>query len=136
MQLQQQQPHASPATVLEDATTPYALSLAPPPPSSPVLPSLAVNGGMDAVAGDECSSSSSSNIVENRTVKADLNMERPMASSSSRVKLRDVNPHLVCVLCRGYFVDATTITECLHSCKYSFVYISAKLCSILLDKCY
>ncbi|XP_014255782.1 polycomb group protein Psc-like [Cimex lectularius] len=33
----------------------------------------------------------------------------------SRTKLTDVNPHLVCVLCHGYFVDATTIAECLHS---------------------
>ncbi|XP_050524595.1 polycomb group protein Psc-like [Daktulosphaira vitifoliae] len=32
-----------------------------------------------------------------------------------RVKLTDVNPHLVCVLCHGYFVDATSIVECLHS---------------------
>ncbi|BES87308.1 Zinc finger, C3HHypothetical protein type (RING finger) [Nesidiocoris tenuis] len=32
-----------------------------------------------------------------------------------RAKLTEVNPHLVCVLCHGYFVDATTITECLHS---------------------
>ncbi|KAF6208165.1 hypothetical protein GE061_016616 [Apolygus lucorum] len=32
-----------------------------------------------------------------------------------RAKLTDVNPHLVCVLCHGYFVDATTIAECLHS---------------------
>lgn len=35
------------------------------------------------------------------------------------VKLTDVNPHLVCVLCHGYFVDATSIVECLHSCKYN-----------------
>lgn len=35
------------------------------------------------------------------------------------VKLTDVNPHLVCVLCHGYFVDATSIVECLHSCKYT-----------------
>ncbi|XP_014290555.1 protein suppressor 2 of zeste [Halyomorpha halys] len=32
-----------------------------------------------------------------------------------RVKLTEVNPYLVCVLCHGYLVDATTIAECLHS---------------------
>ena len=31
--------------------------------------------------------------------------------------IRDLNPHVVCSLCTGYFVDATTITECLHTCK-------------------
>lgn len=29
--------------------------------------------------------------------------------------LQDLNPHLLCVLCGGYLVDATTIVECLHS---------------------
>ena len=31
--------------------------------------------------------------------------------------IRDLNPHVVCTLCAGYFVDATTIAECLHTCK-------------------
>ena len=31
--------------------------------------------------------------------------------------IRDLNPHVVCSLCAGYFVDATTITECLHTCR-------------------
>lgn len=39
------------------------------------------------------------------------------------VKLTDVNPHLVCVLCHGYFVDATSIVECLHSCKFAHDYV-------------
>lgn len=37
-------------------------------------------------------------------------MQRP-----TRLKVIDVNPHLSCILCGGYFIDATTITECLHS---------------------
>ncbi|XP_050424515.1 uncharacterized protein LOC126835761 isoform X2 [Adelges cooleyi] len=44
-------------------------------------------------------------------------MSTPLQSCvpKGRVKLTDVNPHLVCVLCHGYFVDATSIVECLHS---------------------
>lgn len=39
-----------------------------------------------------------------------------------RVCIRDLNPHIVCILCAGYFVDATTITECLHTfCKSCIV---------------
>ena len=34
------------------------------------------------------------------------------------IKIRDLNPHVVCSLCAGYFVDATTITECLHTCRH------------------
>ena len=36
----------------------------------------------------------------------------------TRLKITDVNQHLICALCSGYLVDATTIIECLHSCKY------------------
>ena len=39
--------------------------------------------------------------------------------TTTRLKLTDINEHLVCLLCGGYLVDATTIIECLHSCKYN-----------------
>lgn len=32
-----------------------------------------------------------------------------------RTLLGEVNAHLTCYLCRGYYIDATTIVECLHS---------------------
>lgn len=38
---------------------------------------------------------------------------------TTRARLDDLNHHLVCVLCGGYFIDATSIIECLHSCEYS-----------------
>uniref|UniRef100_A0A0A9W5V3 Polycomb complex protein BMI-1 n=1 Tax=Lygus hesperus TaxID=30085 RepID=A0A0A9W5V3_LYGHE len=42
--------------------------------------------------------------------------------SPKRIKVTEVNPHLICVLCRGYYIDATTIIECLHSfCKTCIV---------------
>ncbi|XP_051894863.1 polycomb group RING finger protein 1 isoform X4 [Pristis pectinata] len=34
-----------------------------------------------------------------------------------KVKIKDLNEHIVCYLCAGYFIDATTITECLHTCE-------------------
>lgn len=35
-----------------------------------------------------------------------------------RTLLGEVNEHITCPLCRGYYIDATTIVECLHSfCK-------------------
>ena len=39
-------------------------------------------------------------------------------NSIHKLKLLDLNPHLMCVLCGGYYIDATTIVECLHSCKF------------------
>ncbi|XP_042895607.1 polycomb group RING finger protein 1 [Parasteatoda tepidariorum] len=39
-----------------------------------------------------------------------------------RVCIRDLNPQIVCILCAGYFIDATTISECLHTfCKSCIV---------------
>ncbi|KAL9983991.1 hypothetical protein ACROYT_G006242 [Oculina patagonica] len=45
-----------------------------------------------------------------------------MDSKEIVIKICDLNPHVVCSLCAGYFVDATTITECLHTfCKSCIV---------------
>lgn len=110
MQHQQQQPHASPATVLEDATTPCVGS---PPLNTPSTVD-SVNG--DVSDGSESSVSAvSADVTSSMAVPAAVNSS---LYSNNRVKLREVNPHLVCVLCHGYFVDATSIAECLHSCKY------------------
>ncbi|NXY25496.1 PCGF1 protein, partial [Atrichornis clamosus] len=36
--------------------------------------------------------------------------------------MKELNEHIVCFLCAGYFIDATTITECLHTfCKSCIV---------------
>ena len=34
--------------------------------------------------------------------------------------LNDVNPYIVCRLCAGYLIGATTITECLHTCTLAW----------------
>ncbi|XP_077257469.1 uncharacterized protein LOC143894737 isoform X1 [Temnothorax americanus] len=41
--------------------------------------------------------------------------EEEMASIGKRTLLCNINPHLMCLLCRGYLIDATTVVECLHS---------------------
>ncbi|XP_071802857.1 polycomb complex protein BMI-1-A-like [Asterias amurensis] len=38
-----------------------------------------------------------------------------MGERPPRPKMADVNPLIVCILCGGYYVDATTIIECMHS---------------------
>ncbi|MBN3314163.1 PCGF3 protein, partial [Atractosteus spatula] len=32
-----------------------------------------------------------------------------------KIKLWDINAHITCRLCEGYLIDATTVTECLHT---------------------
>lgn len=43
-----------------------------------------------------------------------------------KLKIKDLNEHIVCYLCAGYFIDATTITECLHTCE-SLLYASNQI---------
>lgn len=39
-----------------------------------------------------------------------------------RIRLKTLNPHITCKICRGYLIDATTVTECLHTfCKSCLV---------------
>ncbi|XP_063221215.1 polycomb group RING finger protein 3 isoform X2 [Bacillus rossius redtenbacheri] len=39
-----------------------------------------------------------------------------------RIKLKTLNNHITCQICRGYLIDATTVTECLHTfCKSCLV---------------
>ncbi|XP_066478433.1 polycomb group RING finger protein 6 isoform X2 [Tiliqua scincoides] len=38
------------------------------------------------------------------------------------INLSDLTPYIMCSICKGYFIDATTITECLHTfCKSCIV---------------
>lgn len=57
----------------------------------------------------------------------------PSSPTSTKIQLTDLNPHLLCVLCGGYLVDATTIIECLHSfcrtCIHRYLE-SSKYCPI------
>lgn len=52
---------------------------------------------------------------------------------SKRVAVRELNPHILCALCGGYLIQATTVIECLHSfcrsCIVNFLETS-KVCPI------
>ena len=36
-------------------------------------------------------------------------------NTTLKVKIGDLSPHLTCGLCRGYYRDARTAKECLHT---------------------
>ncbi|KAL1439336.1 polycomb group RING finger protein 3 [Dermacentor silvarum] len=39
-----------------------------------------------------------------------------------RIRLKTLNNHIICKICKGYLIDATTVTECLHTfCKSCLV---------------
>lgn len=57
-----------------------------------------------------------------------------------KLKLAELNPHLICVLCGGYLIDATSIVECLHSfCRTCIIhYLQTSnycpVCEVLVHK--
>lgn len=57
-----------------------------------------------------------------------------------KVKMRDVNSSLTCHLCKGYLIDATTISECLHSfcrsCIIKFLQENSycPVCEVIINK--
>jgi len=44
------------------------------------------------------------------------------ADGPRRLAARDVIDHVTCRLCSGYLIDATTVVDCLHSCKSDFLF--------------
>ncbi|XP_019410393.1 PREDICTED: polycomb group RING finger protein 3 isoform X1 [Crocodylus porosus] len=43
-----------------------------------------------------------------------VNLQTPKMLTR-KIKLWDINAHITCRLCNGYLIDATTVTECLHT---------------------
>ena len=64
-----------------------------------------------ANAGTDSTITKGSDSSENKNGNTDM---------IKQITLKDLNPHVICVLCRGYFIDPATMVECLHSCKFPF----------------
>jgi len=66
-----------------------------------------------------------------------MNDEEADSSNNVEDRMRslpveELNKYLVCPICNGYFREAHTITECLHTCKS----LKSSLNSILLSFTY
>ncbi|XP_055930024.1 polycomb group RING finger protein 3-like isoform X1 [Argiope bruennichi] len=49
-------------------------------------------------------------------------MTLDIISMERRIRLKTLNPHITCKICKGYLIDATTVIECLHTfCKSCLV---------------
>lgn len=46
-----------------------------------------------------------------------------MVTRSRKKKIKDLNDIIICSICNGYLIEATTISDCLHACKYFIIYI-------------
>ena len=52
--------------------------------------------------------------------KLNIHLNYAIGYKSQKVLLGDVHPYIICNLCKGYLIEATTIVECLHTCKCTF----------------
>jgi len=43
--------------------------------------------------------------------------KKPKDRVPVKPELTEINQYLMCPLCSGYFIDATAIIECQHTCK-------------------
>lgn len=68
------------------------------------------------------SSSDSVGVAAGNNTNTNNTSSSATTTSSGRrlahIKLTTINEHFQCGICYGYITDATTITECLHSCKW------------------
>lgn len=51
--------------------------------------------------------------LKDTEVPEELSLERPLTFD-----IVDLNQYLTCGLCKGYLYEASTITECMHTCEY------------------
>ncbi|KAL4222741.1 Polycomb complex protein BMI-1 [Mactra antiquata] len=69
-----------------------------------------------------------------------VNLFKMTESCPLKTNIAEISPHLICALCGGYLIDATTIVECLHSfCKTCIVrYLESSkycpICEVLVHK--
>ncbi|XP_071985672.1 polycomb group RING finger protein 6 isoform X1 [Engystomops pustulosus] len=60
--------------------------------------------------------------IKQEDVRCSGNEEAHRAPDEHMINLADLNPYILCSICKGYLIDATTITECLHTfCKSCIV---------------
>lgn len=63
-----------------------------------------------------------SSVTLKASAKAKNAAEKSTTTLKSKVLLDNVIPFITCNLCKGYLIDATTIVECLHTCKLNLFF--------------
>lgn len=98
-------------------------------PALPAKSGLGKKAANVAVSEKTSSSTVSHNVTVSKTMDSsnnlNLNEEEDSQSSAYGRKhprlLSNFNPFMTCILCGGYFVDATTIVDCLDTCKLRLI---------------
>jgi hypothetical protein len=78
------------------------------------------SSGSGSDSDSSSSSSSSDDTSDSDLVDDDEEGYRPPDKEFIDVPVAELNPFLSCTLCNGYFRDAHTTVECLHTCKRGY----------------
>ncbi|RXM29372.1 Polycomb group RING finger protein 6 [Acipenser ruthenus] len=65
--------------------------------------------------GDEIENEASETGSAAAAVDGSVNEEESDDEDERTIPLSEMSPYIRCTICTGYFIDATTITECLHT---------------------
>uniref|UniRef100_H0V277 Polycomb group RING finger protein 6 n=1 Tax=Cavia porcellus TaxID=10141 RepID=H0V277_CAVPO len=112
------------ATEAEGVPTP-----SPPPPVSPPALVRATDAAEDGPAPQPEAGAPGCSGARPRPLEGShfsLRLERVRPDSEDEeerlINLTELTPYILCSICKGYLIDATTITECLHTfCKSCIV---------------
>ncbi|KAH0812451.1 hypothetical protein GEV33_010340 [Tenebrio molitor] len=80
------------------------------------------------------------NVDDDATVTNSGVATMDSSQKHEKIKLVEINSYLTCYLCKGYLIDATTISECLHSfcrsCIIKFLQENCycPVCEVIINK--
>jgi hypothetical protein len=99
------------------------------PATSPTSNNDGNHSSSDSESGssDGSDSSGSDSDSENEDMsQSEYQMNEGLLGRVIQVKKHEMNEHLVCVLCNGYYRDAHTVQECLHTFCKSCIYLHVR----------
>lgn len=75
------------------------------------------NGAQSGIKTSTTTKAMDNNMPPPRNPNPESNSTSAPPVRATKVKVQDLNEFFVCFLCEGYKIEATTINECMHSCK-------------------
>ncbi|VDN57391.1 unnamed protein product [Dracunculus medinensis] len=96
----------------------------PQPPSQPQVltsnnkPGEMLSGENHAIVDNENSKVVEKLVKSTKIEIAEVDGTAKNVTGGYKIQLKSLSPYITCPICHGYFIEATTVTECLHTfCK-------------------
>ncbi len=60
-----------------------------------------------------------SSVMHNKLILRFIFQGRSCDIMEQKIKMKELNEFITCSICSGYLINASTVTECLHTCTFS-----------------